>query len=456
MATSAAGPWTSSCITPQENSSDYVHVRSGHTLNINQNVTIDELVIDVGGTVSINKNRSLTINNGSGTDMTVNGTLEDNGNGLVQGLLISSGGTWQLEANGTIIKTGTSSVNSYLSNYEGGISNIPATANWRYRNNGNDFTVNGQASGIVYPNLYYESTSGDYTFDHPSEVISGSTEFVTVKGNLYIGASGTGAVQVHNINTNATAMQIAGDLIIGGNGSVRSSSFSNHEGSNVGTGINVGGSVLINANGILNFDDLTTATDGIIILAGNWQNLNTGNGFTQGQSTVEFTGGNNQSITKTTGSENFYNVIVDKSAGSITNNASDMVIENNLTLTNGIINTSSSAYLLFEAAATVTGGSTASHINGPAIKETNDGTITNFMYPVGNMGVYRPIGIETRFYAGEFYMAEYRRGAYPDLTFNPDVINHVTSYDYWLLDEFVGGTGEELKVTLYWEHQTAK
>lgn len=67
-----------------------ITIRNGHTVTINSTLTIDQTFVAVGGTLTVDLSSSerLTINNGSGDDLTVNGTLNlthdisNGGNGL--------------------------------------------------------------------------------------------------------------------------------------------------------------------------------------------------------------------------------------------------------------------------------------------------------------------------------------------------------------------------------------
>ncbi len=450
MATSAAGPWSPTCVFPVADNSDYIHIMAGHTVTVAQNILADQTVIETGGTVSINNNSQLQINGGIGVDLEVLGTLIDNGIAGGRGINLSAnGGTWLLGAAGTIIKTGSSTTAQYRDNYEGGIATIPATANWIYRHTTNSTTVSTISLNMFYPNLSFESINGGHAFSSLTEMFQGVSGITTVKGNLMIGASGTAGVQVFNVNTNATPMQVLGDLIIGG-ATTGTSILHNNNGGNIGTGIEVMGDLLIDANGQLDFDDGTAAADGRFTLHGDWLDFNTGSGFVAGQSTVALVGNTTQTMDKVSGSETMYNLIVNKSAGDVLNNIGDWTIANDVTFVNGIVRTAATSYLFFEAAATATGASNASHVDGPVMKETNIGSLTTFTYPTGDNGIYAAIGIETRFNLGEFYIAEYFNTPYSDLTVNPLELDHVSQLEYWTLDEFIGGSGEELRVTLHW------
>jgi hypothetical protein len=129
---------------------------------------------------------------------------------------------------------------------------------------------------------------------------------------------------------------------------------------------------------------------------------------------------------------------------------------NALTLTSGLINTTPTNLLTLNAASTVTGGgssvsggSNASHINGPMAKVTT--ATTNFTFPVGNAGFLGQIGITPTATTQTTYIARYfRQSAYTVGTAvqNPP-LDHVSHMEHWTLDRpTVGGSGG--RVTLHW------
>lgn len=452
MATSAAGPWSPTCVFPVFDNSDYIHVITGHTVNVDQDIIVDEVVVETGGTLSIQSTRRLEFNNGTGIDLLVEGTLVDNGSGAGNGINFSNAGaTWQLDANGEIIKTASSSVAQYRDNYEGGIATIPATATWRFRHDGTSGAVAVLTVNMFYPNLFMESTNGNHSFSGAAEVFQGASGFMTVKGDFHIASTGTGSVDVFNANTNATPLIVMGDLILGGNGAAGTSKFENNGLATIGTGIEVRGDIVINTNGQLDFSDgVGGSADGVCRLFGNWNDFSTANGFVQGESRVLFVGTTNQQVNKAGGlTEGFFNVTVNKPSGILQNNAAIMQIENDMTFTNGIVQTTATTPVSFDATATATTASNASHIDGPVIKETINGSVTNFTYPTGDNGIYGAIGIETRFHTGVSFRAEYFNTGYGSYNVNTAELDHVSSLEYWLLDEEVG-TGENLRVTLHW------
>lgn len=451
VSSSAAGPWVPTCTYPIASNSDYVHIMPTHEVTVDIDILIDQVEIEFDGELIISNNRLLEIANDVGVDLQVNGILTDNGNGATNGINFSNNGsTWAYGTNGTIVKTGSSSVAQYRDNYEGGIANVPNTAIWRYRYTGNSTNVVVATINMFYPNLYFESTNGNYAFSGASERLQGSSGFATVKGGFFIGTTGTAAVEVFNVNTNSILMQVMGNLVIGGNGFPGVSILHNNQGGTIGTGLEIHGSLLINNDGQLDFDDGTAALDGIFRIHGNWTNNDLGDGFVEGESTVEFVGGVLQIVNKFLTDENFHNIVVNKPNGFLQNNVGDMVIENDALFIRGVIRTSAATYIVFEEDATATGASDISHVEGPVVKRTFVGTPTTFTYPTGNNNIYGPIGIETRFHAGEPFVARYHNTGYGDYSYNANELDHVSRLEYWDLDERFGGSGENLRVTLHW------
>ena len=62
-------------------SAETITITSGNTVYVNEATTVDQLVVENGATLSINYPVVLTVNDGSGTDLSVNGTVVANGRG---------------------------------------------------------------------------------------------------------------------------------------------------------------------------------------------------------------------------------------------------------------------------------------------------------------------------------------------------------------------------------------
>lgn len=270
--------WSNATEVPTASNSLSISV--GHSVTIsdftgdsNSDVEFDNMTIAAGGTMTMSIDAKVEIKDAAGTDFTVNGTLIDNASGSV-GLQFETGSTWVLGANGTIIKTDDSSVANYRDFYSGGISNIPASANWIFRYNGESLSV--ATVGMYFPNLTIESINGSHQMNAFDEHFKGSTDYCTVKGNLDIGgttSNSTNNISVYNQNTNSTPMIILGNLIVR-----QYSTLSNENGyaiGDIGTGFRVEGDVTIETNASF---DINTSTTGVLDFAGSSEQTISGDG----------------------------------------------------------------------------------------------------------------------------------------------------------------------------------
>lgn len=122
----------------------------------------------------------------------------------------------------------------------------------------------------------------------------------------------------------------------------------------------------------------------------------------------------------------------------------DVNVTGALTLTSGIVRTTTANILALSNTATSTSGSATSFVSGPMSKA---GT-TAFIFPVGKGTAWKriEIGVPT---SSTTYRAEYFNSAYAPLTPVSSPLHHPSSLNYWVLDRIVG-TGDAT-VKLYWE-----
>ena len=135
-----------------------ITIQSPNTINVAAAATADQIVVNPGGTLQTSAAIVLTIADGVGVDLLVNGTfLESSTANIVWG---AGSPTWQMGAAGTLIKTSVASSNNWQINYQGGISTIPATSNWIIRRNSAviiPISTTSPGTGSFYPNLIIEN-----------------------------------------------------------------------------------------------------------------------------------------------------------------------------------------------------------------------------------------------------------------------------------------------------------
>lgn len=210
-----------------------IEIRQGHTISVNTNITIDQTVIESGGTIECQPGRYLIIDDGPGTDLIVKGTLSIfNGSFLTQiassaveltgslsmavgssqeiaseatltindgGTFINDGGNLAVAPNKWIINTG----GKYKSAINGDI--IPKAV-WK---DGSICEITGVTTKI--PSNLNQSFA-DFVWDCPeqSALVNLAGKITNVNGDFSFISSGNGAVGLSNAE-NCT-LNVGGDF----------------------------------------------------------------------------------------------------------------------------------------------------------------------------------------------------------------------------------------------------
>lgn len=246
---------------------DIVTVRSPHTVQI---ATADAhaaaVTIDYGASLLLSgATFELFVYDGlPGADLLVNGTFQDNGSSA-NGLNMA-GGTWQLGATGTLVKTNNSSAAVYRDFYHNGMQNIPPTGRWIIRRIAGD--VSFTTVGTYYPNLIIESYNGNWNPAVGASRFQGAAGTAFILGDFDVGGSGSGSVTVYNENTFFQPLTILGQCLI------RPGSVLTNNGSAAGTGFEFMGNLQI--GGLLQ----VTAGSGVVRFSGGGPTV-TGGGSAQ-------------------------------------------------------------------------------------------------------------------------------------------------------------------------------
>jgi hypothetical protein len=173
---------------------------------------------------------------------------------------------------------------------------------------------------------------------------------------------------------------------------------------------------------------------------GNWVN---GGTFAPGSGTVNILGSGSKTMSSVN-TENFVNLVIN-SPGTISVPSGTIQISGNMNLTSGIFITG--GRLRFLIGSSVSNANNSSYVEGTIVKFGNQA----FTFPLGNNGLYRPIGISAPVAAGDNFTAQFLY-ADPSPTFihtSKDAsIDHISRCEYWVLDR-TGGTSI-VNVTLSW------
>ena len=181
--------WEAATVTPTS-SHGAITIRNGHTVTVAADVTVDQVVVEASGQVTINSGQTWELANDSGTDISINGTV------LNQGTFSRLAyATWTVNAGGIYIHNTTTSILGPL-----GGATLDAASNFIYRGS-SSLKPAISMSGRTYGNLTFESTSGSWS----TGALSGSTA-TTIQGNFTIGSNVT-----FNLGT-LVGLNIAGTL----------------------------------------------------------------------------------------------------------------------------------------------------------------------------------------------------------------------------------------------------
>jgi hypothetical protein len=136
-----------------------------------------------------------------------------------------------------------------------------------------------------------------------------------------------------------------------------------------------------------------------------------------------------------------FNLVTGNSAGILLN--TDLTVSGAHNFASGVITTAATPnYLVYETGASYTGSSDGGHVNGWVKKNG----ATDFIFPVGNGTVQRPININN-LSAGSEFTVKYG-SATPNTTQMQSPIVMVDPNEYWEVNRVSGGTAQ---VTLNWD-----
>ena len=404
--------WSNAVLAPVNYASDLtVTIQSSHIVTILDDITVDQVVISAGATLSINNLTLLTINNGSGLDLDVQGTFED-GASAAKSAVFASGATWQLGGSGTFLKTSDADMVNYRTNYQGGISNIPASAFWIIRLSSDLGIAN---PGMYFPNLSLESVSGTVNYN-----MTGAAATYTVKGNLEVGVTGAGTVNLNNENTYSAAFQVLGNCSIGNRSKI--TNFSG-VGNTYGSGFDL-------------YGDLTI--DGDV-------ELNYGNGTSKG--VLSFKGVSLQQVTGD-GLMFINNLVVNKSGASVNFTAIStppIVFEQiNLISKNIVLN---EVDLWLDKNCQVVNASNSSYVQTNGVGTVFRETTSTYPFPVG-FSSYNPITI-TGVGELDYFHARVVDEVLQDGTSGPPFTTNVVDRTWFVTEESTGGNTMNLTMTWY-------
>ncbi len=381
--------WINATLTPNNNANT-ITVLSPNTVTIPANVTIDQVTIKSGAMVDVTGG-TLTVADGTGDDMVVNGTLK-----LSQPASITTTGNIVFKSGGL-----------YQHNIQNTTTRIPSST-WE---TGSTCEVIGYTSGAAMANAGYDQNFYNFTWNCPSQTseLNLAGKLTNIAGDFTV--THTGSSNLRLIGS-ATTITVSGNLNIGTNGVL------NMSGSNSKATINVSGNVNIQGK----LTELGTAS-GLIHFVGTNQTL---------------TAINNNSI------ENSVDFEVDCSSVTLMSN---VALPANLKLTSGWLTLGNYDLDMSSSNTSITGGSTKSYIktNGTGVLKRTVGN-ADVSYPVGN-AAYNPAILKN---AGtsDIYSLRVADDVFTNGDSGPALTEKVVDRTWYITEANTGGSNVE--ATFQW------
>ncbi|PCH93715.1 MAG: hypothetical protein COB85_06530 [Bacteroidetes bacterium] len=437
--------WDCNCVPL---STDNVSIMNTHVVSLVANTTVDNFVINAGGSLSagikqftvtgnitidgsyVGTNKSLIIS-GANTDIDGVGTISLNSNTTIS---ITSGSK-------TILST--TSLRILQGDLSYGNSNITIT------NNGSITVVDNIMGGdatMVWTNAANSTLNvGAALLDDGTLNASATGNTVRYMGNAIQTVKTPSVSTYYNLTADSSlAKTTLATLTISNDLNVSSSAIIN-----LGGHLDIDGDLLVSGTAQLD----VTGANYEIVLAGDWSvTSSNANPFVEQNGAVTFDGSTTQKINDgSANDERFYDVVVNKSGGNInlTTNT-DITIVNSLTFTQGIIEAETSTdYVLFLDNATSNGGDADSYVDGKVRKTGNDA----FAFPVGDSTIWARLEISAPDDVGDIFDVQYFHTAHADANNVDATLNNSSMIEYWDLTEVAdAGGATSINVKLYFEN----
>ena len=320
--------WVNAAATPTS-ANNIITIRNGHTVTVAASVTADQLVIETGGRVNISATRTLTIANGTGTDVSNSGILANSGTFTLNTSATAAhnaGGEYIHAINGGTIHTATwdatstCQISGVTITIPGGLTQNFGNLNWNCTNlffslgiNNSlniqgDFRVTSTGSNRLY--LTDNGTARTLTIGGDYIQTGGEFRVAQSTGNGTMNVSGDmnisgGTLQANN-NSGTATIAVTGNVTKSGTGSIILVSGSGNVTMNVtGNFSFTGGTVDMNesnGNATLNVAGNFTHSGGTLTESGS------------GSSTINFNGTSMQTFTSGGAVSNVVNYNVNNNA----------------------------------------------------------------------------------------------------------------------------------------------
>ena len=250
--------WVNAGTTPTS-ANNIITIQNTHAVTVTANVSVDQVVIEAGAILNVNSGRTVTVNNGTGTDFVNNGTINNTGT-----INTSAGANILFDANST-----------YTHTQNGG--NIP-TATW---NESALCLISGVTNSVPmnitqnFGNFTWNCTSQSSNLGLHSNLTIQKDFTIASTGNRYLGLTTNSTSRTLTIGGNliqtagdfrATNSSGGGTITVGGNLTLTNGWFTVTSGSGA-CNMTVSGNLNVNGGVFWSNEDVTANT---ITINGNY------------------------------------------------------------------------------------------------------------------------------------------------------------------------------------------
>lgn len=188
--------WYTATVAPSS-SDGTITIRNSHTITVNGAITIDQVTVDAGGQVTHSASNTVTLNNGTGTDLMINGTWKRTSSSSIS---ISSGAA---------IAVGSGGIYEHAIGASGGT--IP-TATWDANST---LLLTPTATMSSYPDLSTQNF-GKIEINCASQTLNYILcNFTQVQTEVKIVSTGTGSIELQNSSIQGNYVQTGGTVFLG-------------------------------------------------------------------------------------------------------------------------------------------------------------------------------------------------------------------------------------------------
>jgi hypothetical protein len=209
--------------TPPTQSDNIITIRNGHTATLTVLNTLDQLVVELGGIVTINSGITLTLSNGTGIDLNVEGTVNNSGSisiGAGATISFNSGSNYNHARNGGTVPTATWGPSSNCNIT--GVTNLMPTGfgqtfgNLTWNSPGHSDNLYLQSNINIVGNFTLSGTGAFNPTDRALRMSNNSTGYtINIGGDFVIS---NGASFKMNNNSGSCSVNVGGDFsLVNGN-----------------------------------------------------------------------------------------------------------------------------------------------------------------------------------------------------------------------------------------------